>query len=85
MQVADTIAAKLKTGLDPYFIEVKDVSHQHVGHAGSREGGQTHFQVTMKAAKFSGKSRIERHRMVTELLSEEFADSVHALELNLSE
>ena len=85
MRVADTIAAKLKTGLDPHFIEVEDVSHHHAGHAGWRETGQTHFHVTIKATIFSGKSRIERHRMVNGLLGEEFANGVHALELSLSE
>ena len=84
MPTADIIAAKLKLGLNPSFIEVKDVSHHHAGHAGWREGGETHFHVTMTAAEFEGKSRLERHRMVNELLAEELASGVHALQLKLS-
>ena len=84
MPMADTIAAKLKFGLNPSFIEVKDVSHHHAGHAGWRVGGETHFHVTMTAAAFEGKSRLQRHRMVNELLAEELASSVHALQLELS-
>ena len=49
MPMTDTIAAKLKSGLNPSFIEVKDVSHLHDGHAGWREGGETHFHVTLTA------------------------------------
>jgi len=84
MKVADTIAAKLKTGLEPSFLDVQDVSHQHAGHAGWREGGGTHFTVTIKASIFNGKSRVQQHRMVNELLADEFATGVHALELHLS-
>ena len=57
MTMADTIAAKLTAALSPDEIEVVDVSHQHAGHGGWREGGETHFEVRMKAAAFSGKSR----------------------------
>ena len=84
MPMADTIAAKLKFGLNPSFIEVKDISHHHAGHAGWREGGGTHFHVTMTAAAFEGKSRLQQHRMVNELLAEELASGVHALQLKLS-
>ena len=84
MPMADTIAAKLKSGLNPSFIEVKDVSHQHDGHAGWREGGETHFHVTLTADAFEGKSRLQRHRMVNDLLAKELASSIHALELHLS-
>ena len=84
MPMTDTIAAKLKSGLNPSFIEVKDVSHHHDGHAGWREGGETHFHVILKAEAFEGKSRLQRHRMVNDLLAEELASSIHALELHLS-
>ncbi|MDP4925439.1 MAG: BolA family transcriptional regulator, partial [Alphaproteobacteria bacterium] len=49
MATADTIAQKLNAGLNPRQIDVKDVSHKHAGHAGWREGGGTHFEVTIKA------------------------------------
>ena len=84
MLMADTIAAKLKSGLNPSFIEVKDVSHHHAGHAGWREGGETHFHVTLTANAFKRKSRLQRHRMVNDLLAEELASTIHALELHLS-
>jgi len=84
MKVADTIAAKLKTGLEPSFLDVQDVSHQHAGHGGWREGGGTHFTVTIKARIINGKSRVQQHRMVNDLLADELANGVHALELHLS-
>lgn len=84
MTMADTIAAKLTAALSPDELEVVDVSHQHAGHGGWREGGETHFEVRMKAAAFSGKSRVETHRMVNRVLSDELATTIHALQLNLS-
>ena len=84
MAMADTIAAKLKDAFDPAEIDVRDVSYQHAGHVGSREGGETHFEERMKAAAFAGASRVEVHRMVNKVLAAELASSVHALQLELS-
>ena len=85
MATADTIAQKLNAALTPQQINVVDVSDKHAGHAGWREGGGTHFEVTVKATAFSGKSRLQRHRIVNEILADELANSIHALELHLSD
>ena len=84
MATADTIAQKLKDALSPQHIEVEDVSHHHAGHAGWREGGGTHFTVTIKAASFAGKSRVQQHRLVNSILADELAGDIRALELHLS-
>ena len=84
MVTADTIAQKLTNALMPNEIDVQDVSHKHAGHAGWREGGGTHFEVTIKAAVFADKSRLQRHRMVNEILADDLAASIHALELHLT-
>ena len=84
MGTEDTIAQKLKDALAPIHLEVEDVSHQHAGHAGWREGGGTHFTVTIKAKSFAGKSRLQQHRLVNAILADELASDIHALELRLS-
>jgi BolA protein len=84
MTMADTIAGKLGQALLPREIEVLDVSHKHAGHSGWREGGETHFEVMIRADIFAGKSRVECHRMVNGILADELASSVHALQLDLS-
>lgn len=83
MTVRDRIAATLEAGLTLVRLDVIDESHQHAGHGGWREGGETHFRVVAVSAAFAGKSRIERHRMVNALLAAELADGVHALALSL--
>ena len=84
MATADTIAQKLKDALSPQHLTVEDVSHHHAGHAGWREGGGTHFTVSIKAASFAGKSRVQQHRLVNSILADELAGDIHALELHLS-
>jgi BolA protein len=85
MATAEMITQKLVAAFQPEAIDVQDVSHQHAGHGGWREGGGTHFEVTMRAAVFAGKSRLQRHRLVNEVLADDLAGSIHALQLHLSD
>ena len=79
--VRDSIQAKLDAGLSPDSLEVIDESHLHAGHSGAREGGESHFRVAVVSAEFAGRTRIERQRLVYNLLAEELAGPVHALAL----
>ncbi len=79
MTMKATIADKLTTAFAPASLEVIDESHLHAGHAGHREGGETHFRVQIVSPSFAGKSRIDRHRMVNEALAAELSGGVHAL------
>lgn len=81
MIAADTIRRKLTDRFAPARLEVEDESHRHVGHAGARPGGETHFAVTMVAAEFAGQSRVARQRLVYDALAEELATRIHALSL----
>jgi BolA protein len=82
MRTADIITKKLTEALEPQSLEVVDESHRHEGHAGHRPGGQTHYRVYIVSEAFKGKTRVERHRMINELLSTELAGSVHALAIH---
>jgi BolA family transcriptional regulator, general stress-responsive regulator len=84
MRTADIITKKLTEAFAPQSLEVVDESHRHEGHAGHRPGGQTHYRVYIVSDAFKGKSRIERHRMINQLLSAELAGSVHALAIHAS-
>jgi BolA protein len=78
--VAKRIREKLERALAPQSLEVIDESHLHAGHAGSRQGGESHFRVKMVSESFAGKSLLERHRKVNEVLADELKpDGVHAL------
>jgi BolA protein len=79
MTLKDWITRTLQDRLQPTDLVVTDESHQHHGHAGWREGGETHFRLDIVSKAFDGKSRVERHRLVNETLSEAFGRGLHAL------
>lgn len=79
MPVAETIRRKLEKALAPERLEIVDESHLHKGHAGHRPGGESHFRLTVVSAGFSGRSRVERQRLVTAALREEMGNPIHAL------
>ena len=69
--------------LQPTRLEVIDESEQHRGHAGWREGGQTHFRIRMASPRFQGLGRVDRHRLVNRTLGD-VVPRIHALALELS-
>ncbi len=81
MAVIDQIREKLTKNLNPVHLDVEDESHLHAGHMGARPEGETHFKVTIVSPDFTGQSRVQRHKMVYDILAEELAGPVHALAL----
>jgi len=81
--VAAAIESKLKAAFAPDALEIEDQSEQHRGHAGFREGGETHFHVRIVAAGFAGQSRVNRQRAIYAALADELAGPVHALSLEV--
>lgn len=79
MTMNELIETRLRENLGPIDLAVIDESHQHAGHAGWREGGETHYRIEVVSPLFSGKSRVDRHRMVNAALGEAFARGLHAL------
>jgi BolA protein len=79
--VADAIERKIRSALQPASLIITDDSAKHAGHAGAREGGESHFTVEIVSSAFEGKSRVARQRMVYDLLKEEIAQGLHALAL----
>ena len=82
MSVRATIAQKLTEAFTPLSLKVEDESDRHQGHAGHREGGETHFRVYIVAEAFRGKSRLARHRMINATLADEIAGGIHALAIH---
>lgn len=76
----DQIKARLETRFSPDELLVKDQSHLHAGHAGAKDG-RGHFDVTIVAAAFADKSRLERHRMVYDALADLMESDIHALRI----
>ncbi len=76
------IETRIREGLatlEPLAIDLRDESGLHAGHAGAKEGG--HYRLVVVAARFAGKPRIERHRMVYSALDALMKNGIHALAL----
>lgn len=83
MSMTDTIHAKLSEKFAPLHLEVIDESQSHHGHAGWREGGETHFRVRIATRDFDGLGRVAQHRAVMAALDDELKASVHALAIEV--
>ena len=59
-------------------VVVVDDSAMHAGHAGAAGGGG-HYRVRIVATRFAGLSRVARHRLVYDLLSDLMRHAIHAL------
>lgn len=81
MGMQERISQKLAQGLQPSALQVLNESAKHAGHAGDDGSGESHFRVTVVSSAFEGKSRIERQRMIHDLLADELAHGIHALSL----
>ncbi|WP_443750043.1 BolA family protein [Asticcacaulis solisilvae] len=79
--VADRIRSKLNQAFAPVRLDIQDDSAKHSGHSGAREGGESHFSVTIVSEAFKGQSRVARQRQVNTVLAEELKGPVHALSL----
>ena len=79
--IADEIQDRLAT-LSPTRLEVIDESEAHRGHAGYREGGQSHFRIRMASPAFAGMGRVQRHRLVHNTLGD-IVPRIHALAIEI--
>lgn len=83
MSVKDEIETRLRSAFEPHELMVIDDSESHRGHAGYQDGGESHFQVKMRAASLANLSRIARHRAVHRALGADLVGRIHALGLDL--
>ncbi len=70
---------KLMIGLRPTRLDLVNELHLHEGHRSSPGTGESHFRLLIVSEAFAGKSRVERHRLINDLVSSELKDGVHAL------
>ncbi|MGY6534840.1 MAG: BolA family protein [Pararhodobacter sp.] len=83
-RVIDEIETRLRAAFAVTALSVEDESESHRGHAGWREGGETHFHVALTSPDLADMSRIARHRAVHSALGAELVARIHALRLTLA-
>ena len=75
----ERIKQLLTAQLHPEILDVINESHKH--HV--PEGSETHIKITAVSQEFQSKSRIERHRLIQHLLTDELNQGLHALSMHL--
>ncbi len=88
--VAGRIKATLQAALTPIALDVIDESHKHAKHAHMMERsgtagapGETHFRIKVVAESFRGKSLLDRHRAINDLVAGEMGpERVHAIAID---
>ncbi|AKM07180.1 BolA-like protein [Pelagerythrobacter marensis] len=73
------IEALLAEAFSPTRLEVINDSASHRGHAGDDGSGESHFTLVIESEAFTGKSRLERQRMINRALGDIPGERVHAL------
>jgi len=81
--MAGSVQREIETLLQHAFIpsrlDVINDSARHHGHAGDDGSGESHFTVVIESVAFTGKSRLDRQRMVNAALGDIPGQRVHAL------
>ena len=70
MPSTDEIKQRIESAIPGALAEVEDLT-----------GGGDHFRATVVAQAFTGKSRLEQHRMVYEVFGSEVGGPIHALSI----
>jgi len=83
MEIKLRIEKLLNTALQPDYLEVVDNSHLHIGHSGHKEGGQTHFAITIKTDELDKLSKVKAHQAIYKILQPLMNNPIHALEIKL--
>ena len=83
MSKRQEIEKSLRDAFEPRELEVVDDSESHRGHAGFREGGESHFNVLIRAEQFGDMSRVARHRAIHAALGPKLIAEIHALAIDV--
>lgn len=83
MSKRQQIEDRLRAAFTPRELDVVDDSESHRGHAGFQEGGESHFNVSIRAEAFKEMNRIARHRAIHGVLGAELISAIHALSLDV--
>ena len=80
------IEKKLTENLTIKYLKVTNQSHLHQGHAGivGDESGETHFDIVINASQLNDLTKINAHRIINNLLKDEFNKDLHALSIKIT-
>ncbi|MFZ9758971.1 MAG: BolA family protein [Burkholderiaceae bacterium] len=81
MTLIEDIENRLRAKLEVAAFQLHDDSEAHKGHAGAASGGG-HFDLMLVSPNFEGLSRVRRHQLVYDALSDLLPTRIHALSID---
>lgn len=85
MSTIDIITKKINSSISVTSLDIEDDSARHAGHAGWKQGGETHFNIRITSPDFKGLSKVQIHRLIYDILKEEMDGKIHALSIRAEE
>ncbi|MBS1175409.1 MAG: bolA [Burkholderiaceae bacterium] len=79
--VEQIVSQRLTEVFSPTFLEVRNESEQHIGHAGAL-GGAQHLFIRIVSAQFSSINAVQRHRLIYNTMLDLMPDQIHAVRID---
>lgn len=83
--IEELIVNKICTNLRPSYLKIANDSHKHSHHKPMQLASnvrESHFRIEVVSDEFVGKNMPSRHRMIYQLLDDEFQNQgLHALQM----
>lgn len=83
--IEELIIEKIITALDPTYLKIANDSHKHSHHKPMQTASnvrESHFRIEVISDKFKGSNMPSRHRVIYQLLCDEFENKgLHALQM----
>ena len=83
MTLKESINKKINDQLKPSFFKIINFSDQHKNHYVGENNDTSHIKLIIVSELFDGHSRIERERIVHNILKEEIIKEIHSIRLKL--
>ena len=74
----------LSNKFDNFLLEIVDNSNLHKGHNNFTGNGETHIKIILTKKDNSPFNRLNIHKIINNLLEEEFNSGLHSLEIKIN-
>ena len=74
----------LSKKFDEFMLEIIDNSNLHIGHNNFTGKDETHIKIVLTKKNKNPSNRLNIHRIINDLLKEEFSKGLHSLEIKIN-
>ena len=74
----------LSKKFDDFILEIIDNSKLHIGHNNFTGNDETHLKIILTKKNNTASNRLNIHRIINNLLREEFNKGLHSLEIKIN-